>query len=98
MNITVLLYGEDNKPFENEQPLWARGMVQQVEVLPTIHKALGWVPSTTQKQVCLYRPIIPAIGKWMQESQTLMDIFGYKLELAWYQLGKIKNTEVGDEI
>lgn len=28
MNITVLLYGEDNKPFENEQPLWARGMVQ----------------------------------------------------------------------
>lgn len=81
MKITVLLYGEENKPFENEQP-WAGCVAQWVEVLPIIHKALGLVPSTTQKQACLYVPIIPALGKWMQESQTLMDIFGYKLELA----------------
>lgn len=81
MDTTVLLYSEENQTLENEQP-WTRDVAQLVEYFPSMDKALGLIPSTIYKRVCLYMPVIPALGKWGQEGLALKVIFSYKMKLA----------------
>lgn len=81
MDTTALLYSKGNQPLGNEQP-WASDVAQLVEHFPSMDKVLGLIPSTMYKQVCLYMPVIPALGKWRQEGPALKVIFSYKLELA----------------
>lgn len=47
-------------------------VAQLIEGFPSVHKALGSIPSTTQN-MCV---VIPALKKWRQEDQKFKDL-GY---------------------
>lgn len=45
-------------------------VAQLIEGFPSVHKALGSIPSTTQN-MCV---VIPALKKWRQEDQKFKDL------------------------